>query len=50
MKSIVMVAVKSANAAATKSLMIMMQQEATRIRPIVTLAVIINNVRREDQS
>jgi hypothetical protein len=50
MKSIVTVAVKSANAVATKSLMIMMQQEATRIRPIVTLAVIINNVRREDQS
>jgi hypothetical protein len=30
--------------------LMMMQQEATRIRPIITLAVIINNVRREDQS
>jgi hypothetical protein len=43
-----MVAVKSANAAATKSLMIMMQQEATRIRPIVTLAVIIKMLDSED--
>jgi hypothetical protein len=30
--------------------LMMMQQEATRIRPIITLAVIINDVRREDQS
>jgi hypothetical protein len=30
--------------------LMMTQQEATRIRPIVTLAVIINDVRREDQS
>jgi hypothetical protein len=30
--------------------LMMMQQEATRITPIVPLAVIINNIRREDQS
>jgi hypothetical protein len=30
--------------------MMMTWQEATRIRPIVTLAVTINDIRREDQS
>jgi hypothetical protein len=30
--------------------LMMMQQEATTIRPIITLAVIINDIRREDQS